>query len=165
MFNKNFLIALGIGLVVVGVLLFGGLFSTRKAHVNLDGKILKVRTMPTDDKNSIVVVDFRLANDSNIPFVANEAFIYVTGPDGKEVEGVTVARRDMDRVFQYYKLLGPKYNEALIIKDRVKPGEKMDRMVAAAMPVPESDVTNRKALKLRLVDIDGPKYDFTETKQ
>lgn len=162
--NKNFLIALAVGLVVVGVLLFGGLFTTRNAHVNLEGKILKVRTMPTDEKNSIVVVDFRVTNDSSVPFMAKEAFIYVTTPDGKEVEGQTVARRDMDRVFEYYKMLGPKYNEALIIKDRVKPGEKMDRMVAASFELPEADVTNRKALKLRLVDIDGPQYDFVETK-
>ena len=162
--NKNFLIALAVGLVVVGVLLFGGLFTTRNAHVNLDGKILKVRTMPTDEKNSIVVVDFRVTNDSSVPFMAKEAFIYVTGPDGKEVEGQTVARRDMDRVFEYYKMLGPKYNEALIIKDRVKPGEKMDRMVAASFELPETDVRNRKALKLRLVDIDGPTYDLVETK-
>lgn len=162
--SRDFLIFLAVGLIVVGVLIYGGLYSSRKAHVNLEGQILKVRTMPTDEKNSIVVIDFRVDNNSDIPFVAKEAFIYVTGPDGKEVEGATVARRDMDRVFAGYKLLGPKYNEALIIRDRIKPGEKMDRMVAAAMPLPETDVQNRKALKLRLVDVDGPEYNFTEAK-
>lgn len=164
MLNRNFIAFLAIGLVVVGGMIWFGLFASRKAHVNLEGKVLKVRTVATDEKNTIVVVDFRVNNDSNIPFVAQEAFIFVAGPDGKDVEGVTVARSDMNRIFDYYKLLGPKYNEVLIIRDRVGPGQQMDRMVAAAVPLPEQDIENRKALKLRLQDVDGPTYDLVEEK-
>jgi hypothetical protein len=87
--------------------------------------------------------------------------IFVTGPDGNEIEGITVSRPDMNRIFDYYKLLGPKYNEVLIIRDKVGPGEQMDRMVAAGIPLPESDIENRKSLKLRLKDVDGPTYDYS----
>lgn len=162
--TRNFLLFLGAGVVVVAALVFFGVFSARKAHVNLEGKILKVRTMPSDENNSIVVVDFRVSNNSNIPFVAQEAFVYVTGPDGKQVEGITVARRDMDRIFQAYKLIGPKYNEIFIIRDKIPPAQGIDRMVASAIPLPESAVENRKGLTLRLVDVDGPSYDFVEGK-
>jgi hypothetical protein len=162
--NRNFIAFLAIGLLVVGAMIWGGLFASRKAHVNLEGKILKVRTVATDDKNTIVVVDFRVNNDSNIPFVAQDAFIFVTGPDGNEVEGITVSRPDMNRIFDYYKLLGPKYNEVLIIRDKVGPGEQMDRMVAAGIALPESEIEHRTGLKLRLKDVDGPTYDFVEGK-
>jgi hypothetical protein len=162
--NLKFVAFLGIGLAAIGLMIWGGLFASRKARVNLEGKILKVRTVATDEKNSIVVLDFRVNNDSNILFVAHETQIFVTGPDGNEVEGITVSRRDMDRIFDYYKLLGPKYNEVLIIQDKVAPGQQMDRMVAAGLPLPESDIENRKGLKLRLKDIDGPTYDLLEDK-
>ena len=162
--NMKFLGFLGIGLAAVGMMIWGGLFASRKAHVNLDGKILKVRTVASDEKNTIVVVDFRVKNDSNIPYVAQEAFIYVTGPDGKEVEGITVSRQDMNRIFDYYKLLGPKYNEVLIIRDRVGPGAQMDRMIAAGVSLPEADIEKRKALKLVLKDVDGPTYEIVESR-
>lgn len=164
MITKKFLAFLAVGLLIVAAMIWGGLFATRKSHVNLEGKVLKVRTVATDEKNSIVVVDFRVTNDSNVPFIAQDAFIFVTGADGNEVEGVTVSRRDMDRIFDYYKLLGPKFNEVLIIQDKIGPGQQMDRMVAAGIPLPESDVENRKGLKLRLKDIDGPTYDLFEGK-
>ncbi len=163
--NKQFLVFLGIGLVIIAVLLFGGLLTTRNAHPNMEGKILKVRTMPTDEKNSIVVVDFRVSNHGNVPWVIQEAFISVVTPEGKTVEGMTVARDDMNRIFDAYKLLGPKYNEVLVIRDRVSKDQSLDRMVAAAMPIPESELRDRKSITVRLQDVDGPNFEFTSTEK
>jgi methyl coenzyme M reductase gamma subunit len=159
--SKQFIVFLALGLVVVGFLIFGGLFTTRRAHPNIEGAILKVRTMPTDEKNSIVVVDFRVSNQGNIPLVIQDAFITVTTSGGKTVEGMTVARDDMNRIFEGYKLLGPKYNEVLVIRDRVGKDQTLDRMVAAALPIPENELQNRKSITVRLHDIDGPNYEFS----
>src|SRR3954453_17854692 len=115
--NKQFLLFLGIGLAVVAVIIGTTLVGTKGAHLTLDGKILKVRTIATDEKNTIVVIDIRVTNPTKAQFMVKEGLISVTGPDGKEVAGDTIARSDMNRVFDYYKVLGPKYNEILIMRD------------------------------------------------
>jgi hypothetical protein len=160
--SKQFLIFLGVGLAVVALGLAGTFWMTRGSHLTLTGAILKVRTMPADEKSSVAVIDFRVTNDSDVPFVTEDATLTVTGPDGKEFEGETVARSDMDRIFEDYKLIGPKFNPILIIRDRIAGGQTMDRMVAARFEAPESTVQNRKNLVLHLHDIDGATFDIAE---
>ncbi len=162
--SKQFLIFLAIGLVVVGVVVLFTLAGTKGAHLTLEGKILKVRSLPTDEKSSIVVVDFRVNNAAKTPFMAGDAVIKVTTAEGKEVEGETVARSDMNRVFDYYKLLGPKYNEVLISRDRINGGQSIDRMLAARFDVSAPDIENRKTITLTLNDVDGPSFTFAENK-
>lgn len=163
MFNRQFLVFLGIGLAVVAVVVGVTLYGTKGAHLELDGKILKVRTLATDEKNAIVVVDFRVVNRATKQtFVVQDAFVVVTGPDGKTVEGETVARTDVNRIFDYYKMLGQRYNETLIIRDKVAGGQTMDRMVVSTVALPEADVEGRKNLTLRLHDIDGPTFEIKE---
>jgi len=160
--TRNLLIGFGVGLVVVIVLILGTLVTTKGGHLTLEGKVMKVRTMATDDKNSIAIVDFRVHNAAGIPFMSREAKVIVTKADGTTVEGQTTAKADLDRVFDYYKILGPKYNPVLIQRDRVKAGETMDRMVAALIELPESELEQRKNLTVRLFDVDGPTFDISE---
>jgi hypothetical protein len=161
---RQFLVFLGIGLAVIGVLIVATLVGTRGAHLSLEGKILKVRTMPTDERNCIVVIDFRATNTaSRIPFVVKDAEVTVTTADGKQVQGMTVARRDMDRIFQAYKLIGPKYNQSLIMRDKVGGGETIDRMIAAAVPLPESEVQKRKDLTVEFIELDGVRSQISES--
>ena len=160
--TRNLLIGFGAGLVVVIVLILGTLVTTKGGHLTLEGKVMKVRTLATDDKNSIAIVDFRVHNAAGIPFMSREAKVIVTKADGTTVEGQTTAKTDLDRVFDYYKILGPKYNPVLIQRDRVKAGETMDRMVAALIELPESELEKRKNLTVRLFDVDGPTFDINE---
>jgi hypothetical protein len=161
--SKNFLAFLAIGLVVVGAVIAFTLVGTRGAHLRLDGKILKVREIATDEKSSIVVVDFRVRNEATkVQFVTREANIRIVTADGKEVAGDTIARSDMDRVFDYYKLLGPKFNQTFIMRDVIKGGESMDRMLAARFDLPAADVENRKNLILDLTDVDGAIFKILE---
>ncbi len=160
--SKQFLVFLAIGLAVVGIIIGFTLVGTKGAHLTLEGKILKVRSLGTDDKNSIVVVDFRVINPTKTQFMVREGVIKITGADGKEITGDTVARSDMNRVFDYYKLLGPKYNEGLVVKDKINGGQMLDRMLAATMAVPASDIDQRKNLTLTLFDIDGADFTFSE---
>lgn len=160
--TKTFLIAFGIGLVAVAIGISLYVAGTKGAHLNVTGKVMKVRTLATDEKNSIVIVDFRAKNEADIPFMSREAKIIVTKADGSEVEGDTIAKTDLDRVFDYYKILGQKYNPVLIQRDRIKGGELMDRMVAASVAIPESELENRKNVTVRLFDVDGQTFDVKE---
>jgi hypothetical protein len=164
MVNRKFLLPLGIGLVTVAIGLGVVFVGTKGAHLALEGKILKVRTLATDDKNSIAVIDFRVTNEATQQdFVVKDAIAVVTTADGKEVEGSTIARTDVNRVFDYYKVLGQKFNETLIMRDTVGRGKTMDRMVAVTFALAEPDIEKRKSMKLRLHDVDGPTFELTES--
>jgi len=165
MLNRQFLTFVGIGLLVVAVALAITLWGTKGAHLELQGKILKVRTLPTDEKNSIVVVDFRVTNESKQNFIVQDATVVITTADGKPLECDPIARQDVNRVMEYYKVLGPKYNETLIQRDKVAGGATMDRMVAASVPLTEEELGKRKALAVRLHDVDGPTFELTEGKR
>jgi hypothetical protein len=160
--TRTFLVAFGIGLAVVAILIVGALVTTKSGHLSVQGKVMKVRPLSTDPQNTLVVVDFRAHNEAQIPFMSREAKVTVTKADGSEVEGDTIAQSDMDRVFDYYKILGPKYNPVLIQRDRIKGGETMDRMVAASVALPEADIGKRKNLTVRLYDVDGQTFDIKE---
>ena len=54
--TRNLLIGFGVGLIVVIVLILGTLVTTKGGHLTLEGKVMKVRTLATDDKNSIAIV-------------------------------------------------------------------------------------------------------------
>jgi hypothetical protein len=159
--SRQFLVFLGIGLLVVAIILFFTVYGNRGAHLTLEGKILKVRALATDEKNSILVVDFRVSNDTKTRFVVREGVIKITAADGKEVVGETIARSDMNRVFDYYKLLGPKYNEILIQRDTINGGQSIDRMLAGRFEVPVDVLEQRKNVMLTLNDVDGPSFTFT----
>ncbi len=71
--TRNLLIGFGVGLVVVIVLILGTLVTTKGGHLTLEGKVMKVRTLATDDKNSIAIVDFRVHNAAGIPFMSRRS--------------------------------------------------------------------------------------------
>jgi len=154
--------AFGIGLVVVAILVVGTLMNTKGAHLSIQGKVMKVRPLSTDPQDTLIIVDFRAHNEAQIPFMSREAKVVITKPDGSEVEGQTIAQSDMDRVFDFYKILGPKYNPVLVQRDRIKGGETIDRMIAASFPLPDSEVEKRKNLAVRLFDVDGQTFDIAE---
>ncbi len=165
MINRQFLVFLGVGLAVIAIGLGVTFYGTQGAHLNLEGKILKVRTLPTDEKTALIVVDFRVTNQATKQtFVVKDAVVVVKTAEGKDIEADTVARTDVNRIFGYYKMLGPKYNETLIMRDKVGAGQTMDRMIAATAPLPESDIERRKGLTLRLHDVDGPTFELKEAK-
>lgn len=70
--SKQFWSFLAIGLTVVGIAIAGVWFGTKSSHLDLDGKILKVRTLALGKDASLVVVDFRVTNTSAVPFVVRD---------------------------------------------------------------------------------------------
>lgn len=152
-----------IGLVLA--LLLGGIgfWLNTGSQVRLEGKILKVRTIPADDAASIAVIDFRVKNLSGALFQSKRLTVVVTTAEGQVVEGVPVAQMDVDRILAYHKALGPRYTEMLKERDRLRPHTEQDRTAAASLGISERDLQRRKGLVLRLQDADGVTVEIPET--
>jgi hypothetical protein len=157
-------VPLGLGLLVVAVGIAGMFYMQRGAHIELKGSILKVRTQAMDENSSVAVADFRFVNPSNYPFVVKEVVVTAEDKDGKTLEGSPVSELDARRLFQYYPLLGEKYNDSLLMRDKIPARQTMDRMIVARFEVPESALQSRKKLKVRIVDVDGPEAELQEGK-
>jgi hypothetical protein len=65
-------------------------------------------------------------------------------------------------LFQYYPLLGQKYNDTLKMRDRIAPRQTLDRMIAARFEIPQDQLDKRKRLAVRVEDVDGPFGELTE---
>lgn len=160
--SKQFWTFLVVGLAVVGIAIAGVWFGTKSSHLDLDGKILKVRTLALGKDASLVVVDFRVTNTSAVPFVVRDVSLKLTPASGAGVDGSPASKTDIDRVFEAQKLIGPHFNDVLSIQDRIAPNKTLDRMTGARFEVPESQVDARKSLVLRLEDVDGTAAELTE---
>ncbi len=161
--SKGFWIFLVAGLAVVGGLIFTMLTATQGAHLRLEGKILKVRVLALPGRAaSIVVVDFRVTNPSNVPFVVNSVTLHLEPSTGDAADGTTISKNDIENIFRYEKLLGPKYNDTLSLQDRIAPHKTADLMAGARFEVPEAAVNSRKSIRLRIEDVDGAVAEITE---
>lgn len=152
--------AIGIAVVAVAVGIF--VYSQRGAHVELIGKMLKLRTAPLDEHSSIAVIDFRFANPSNVRFVVRTVTVRLEMPDGRTADGTTVSEMDAKRLFEGLPLLGQKFNPTLITQENIPAHSSEDRMVAARFEVPDSVLESRKRLVLRIEDVDGPVTEISE---
>src|SRR5262249_50090712 len=154
---------LGVGLGVVAIAVAGVLYMQRGAHIELQGKVLKVRTQAMDENSSVAVVDFRFVNPSNYPFVVREVNVSIVDKDGKTIEGQQVSDLDTGRLFQYYPQLGQKFNDVLVMRNKLPPRQPFDRMIVARFDAPESVLESRKKLKVHIVDLDGPTSELEES--
>ena len=158
--SKQFAIFLAAGLGVVVVF-----SSTKSAHLDLTGQILKTRVLSVSNgAASIVVVDFRVTNPSNVPFVLLAAQLELDTDTGEKIDGSQISKPDMENVFAHEKLLGPKYNDILSIRDTVPPHATVDRMSGARFEVPEAKIDSRKAMRLRFDELDGGLFEIGEKK-
>jgi hypothetical protein len=161
--SKGFWIFLAAGLAVVGGLIFTMLTATQGAHLRLEGKILKVRVLALPGSAaSIVVADFRVTNPSDVPFIVNSVTLHLVPAAGDAADGTTISKNDIENIFRYQKLLGPKYNDTLSLQDRIAPHKIADLMAGARFELPESAVNSRKSLRVRIEDVDGTSAELTE---
>jgi len=160
--TKNFWMFLGAGLVIVAAGLSFVFLGTEKNHLELNGKILKVRVLSLSPDASLVVADFRVNNPSGIDFVVKDVQMTLDPASGDPVHGTIASKADIDTIFQYQKLVGPKYNDVLSLKDTVKAGKTVDFMTAARFELSEQAIAARKELHLHLEDLDGPVAELTE---
>lgn len=153
----------GIGLVVVGLALAWILFASRGSQMKLNGSILKVRTLALDEKSAAAILDFRVTNPSDYKFVVRQADTTLVDQSGNTLEGAPISEMDARRLFEYFPVLGQKYNDSLIARATIAPHQSVDRMLAVRFEVPEQQLQARKQLRIRIEDLDGPFVELVET--
>ena len=164
MFNKQFLIVLGIGVLAMAGVWYFFYAGTKDMALAVEGEILKVRTVELSPHNVFVAADFRIRNSSSVPFVLKDATLFVVKADGKELDGHTMAKSEAEDVFKFFPLVGQKYNQVLGLRDKVPGKVSIDRMAGATFAAEEKDLVERKSLRLHLTDLDGKEFDLLEKK-
>lgn len=160
--SKTLLTAFFVGIGVIAIAITGTLYLNRGARIGLTGQILKVRTAPLDENSSIAVLDFRIHNPASKAFVVRTVTVVMDDPDGKQYDGRTVSESDAKTLFQYIPLLGQKFNDTLLMRDKIPSDASQDRMVAVRFEAPESRIEGRKRFVLKIEDVDGPITEIPE---
>ncbi len=153
--NRSLATGLGIGVLIVAAVVGWVFYQQRGAHLEFRGSILKVRVAQMDESSSVMVVDFRLTNTSTFPLTLRSMSLEMEAADGSIVSGVPIAAADVDRMFEFYKLLGEKFNPVLREQDRIPASQTLDRMTAFRIAIPFADVERRKSVHLHLEDMTG----------
>lgn len=151
-----------VGLAIVGAAVAWVFYAQRGAHLVLQGSVSKVRTVATDENGSVAIVDFRFVNVADYRWVIRKVDVSVTDAQGYTVPGSTVSEVDATRLFEYFPLLGQKYNDSLVARARLEPHQTIDRMIAAKFDIPEAQLQARKGLSIRIEDVDGAVSEITE---
>ncbi len=160
--SKQFWLLLVAGLAIVGAGLGLLMVGTKGNHLELTGAILHTRVLALNPKASIVIVDFRVKNPSDVPFVVRSVAILLDPASGEAPEGQGVSKADVENLFKYEKLLGPKFNEVLSIRDKIPPHQSLDRMAGARFELSESAIDARKSIRVRIEDLDGTVAEISE---
>jgi len=161
--SKNILIAMGVGILCVAIAVAMIFHMQRGAHIELTGKILKVRTAPLEDNAAVLVADFRVADPADYAFLVNKVSLILVDSHGKQIEGDMISELDAKRIFDAIPLLGPKYNPSLILREQIAAHATVDRMTSARFEVPDAVLQARKNLILRIEEADGRAVEqFTE---
>ena len=157
--RSQFAIFVGIGVVVIAIAVAWIWQGTKGNHLELNGEILKVRTGALDDNSSAAILDFRVKNVSDVPFVVRTVEVEAEMPDGKTATGELISKTDYNILLQYNQFLGPKYNDGLSLRDKIAPRQQMDRMVAVRFEIPLKMLASAKSIHLMAQDVDGTKWE------
>ncbi|MBI4876249.1 MAG: hypothetical protein HY822_16560 [Acidobacteria bacterium] len=160
--SKQFWIFLAAGLAVVALGVAGALYWTRGAHIELKGAIQKVRLQEMDERSAVAVIDFRFVNPSDHFFWVRTVTVTLEDARGNLLEGRVSSEPDAQRLFQFYPLLGQKFNDTLRARDKIASRQSLDRMVAVRFEVPESVLAARKNLRIVIEDVDGAVSEIAE---
>lgn len=162
--SKTFWGFLVVGLAIVGVGVAAIWSGTKGAHLDLTGKIIRVRSIAVDDKSTLVVVDFRVTNPSDIPLVIREVSLHLDRYKEDPLNSTEVSAGDVDTLLAAFPRIGIKYSDVLAPPQTILPGKTIDRMAAATFNTTETAVEVRKAVIVHVEDVDGAGFDITEKK-
>jgi hypothetical protein len=160
--NKQALVAGSIAVLLVVAAVGSILYSTRHNKVELSGTLLRVRTHVIDADNTVVLADIRITNPSTQQFVVEDVQVLLVPQTGEPIPGDMFSETDAQRLFTYYPVLGKKYNPNLMIRQKINPGQTIDRMISVRFPGGEERVQKRKGLQIIVRDIAGAKTEILE---
>ncbi len=151
------------GIAVIAAIVTWVFYIQRGAHMELRGSVLKVRTLATDENSSVAVIDFRVTNQADYAWMVRSVGVSIVDGQGYLVTGSTIADADAGRLFDYFPLLGQKYNNSLTMRTRIQPHETTDRMIGVRFEIPEAQLLARKSLKIHIEEVDGAAAEIDET--
>lgn len=160
--KNRFAATFAIGIGIIAIVVVGILYMQRGARIGLAGSILKVRTAPLDENSTIAVIDFRFANPGNVPFWVRSVSLVMEDKDSSQYEGKVISEVDAKRLFEALPLLGEKFNDTLVLRDKIPGHTSQDRMVAARFEAPEARINSRKRFLVRIEEVDGPISELSE---
>lgn len=160
--RNNFAIAFGVGIAVIALAVTGVLYMQRGSRLELPGKVLKARTAPLDENSSVVVIDFRVTNSSDVPFMVRSVAVEMEDNQGKNYVGAIAADMDIKPLFEGVPLLGQKYNATLLMRQTIPPHTSTDRMAAARFQAPEAMLEARKRFIVRIEEMDRTSFELSE---
>jgi hypothetical protein len=163
-FTQRFLLLLLVGLAAAGALTWTAFYVQRGAHLELTGTLTRVEVLPGDDANSTLVVEYKVTNPSDVPFVTRRVDVTVQLAGGRTVEGTTASESDIRRLLDFYSHLKGITAAALKPRDTVAPRQTVERTVAAGVPASEKDIRARQGLTVRFVDVDGAASEVKESR-
>src|SRR5260370_4269749 len=117
--STRFLILFGVGILVVAGALFAILSANKGSHLVLKEKILKIRTGALSDQDSILVLDLRLENPSDVPFVVRQVEVSIDKAHGSKAEASLISKIDIHQLFPFTRFLGDQYNHTWSLKANV----------------------------------------------
>src|SRR5580658_6235530 len=119
--SKRFWGFLVVGLVAVGLAVSAIWSGTESAHLDLTGKIIRVRSVALDSGRCLVVVDFRVTNPSGVPLVLREVSLHIERYKDDPVDGVEVSKGDVDTMFEAFPAIRVKYSDVLAPPETIAP--------------------------------------------
>ena len=160
--NRNVGLTFAIGIGLMAALVTGILYMQRGSRVGLTGQFLKVRTAALDENSTVVVVDYRIVNPSDLVYVVDQVSLLMEDSDGKTYDGSVSSQEDAKRLFEGLPILGQKFNDALAIRERLPARSTSDRMVAVHYNAPEARIQGRKRFVLRIREVGREVSEITE---
>jgi hypothetical protein len=157
--NRQNVVAGVIAVILVAAAVGAILYSTKDSQVHLAGSLLRVRTHAVDADNTVVLADVRITNPTTQQFVVQDVEVFVD-----DLKGDSFSETDARRLFEYYPVLGQKYNSNLVVRQKINAGESIDRMVTVSFKATDEKIQKRKALRIVITDVDGAKTEIVEKK-
>ena len=151
-----------LGLAVAAAILGMFLFANRGSHIEIKGEILKVRTHSAEENACVAILDFRFVNPARYPFQVRSIDVTAELAGGKKAEGMVIADSDAKRYLQNYPAMGQKYNDSLVIREKIAPKQSLDKMVMVRFEVPEAVLQTRHGLRIRVEEVDGAVSEIEE---
>src|SRR5215468_7058214 len=107
--TRNLAIFVGVGVVLVAIALGVILYGNKGSHLELKGEIIKIRTGAIDEHNSAAVLDFRVQNLADVPFVVRDVKVTADQPNGEKAEAIMISKSDFKQLLEFNKFLGKQF--------------------------------------------------------
>lgn len=128
----------------------------------IQGRILEVRTLGTDENSSVAIVDFEATNTSGILMQVGHRRLAAVTAGGIRYSGTTMSVFDLRQLFKYFPALGRINNEPLIDRTRIAPGDSVKGMIAARFEMPKHELDLRREIIVEIEDIDDTVSSITQ---